>query len=373
MKKKILFTSPNLNPGGAQRHLINIINSLNSSDYEICLFLYRNEGELIHEIKRDIKIFHPVLNGLSKNFFPLELLFGIRELTRVIRKERPSILYSRHWCKIPNAILGKLYSIPSVSGEGNNIGETLLSKNLKMNLFYLLRKIGLKNTDYIIANSESLARELNEVFNTDCKTEVIPNGVDIEGITEKAKEKIDHRWFRDNIPVLISIGRLAEQKGHRELIEAVSLLRSEMKVRLIIIGEGKNKQELIDYADKLGINDSVEILGNKSNPFPYIKNSDMYVCSSRYEGLSNVILEASALGMPIISTNHKHGANELIKNRVNGILVPVRDSKSLADAIKNLLNDKTLMDKLGTEARKNSGKYSLDKLGNSYIEFFNRI
>jgi len=373
MRKKILFTSPNLKSGGAQRHLINIINSLNSSDFDISLFLFSNEGELINEIKKNIRIFHPVSNSLSKTFKPAAILFGILELIRVIRKERPLILYSRHWCKIPNSLLGRSLSVYSVSGEGNNIRETLLNKNLKLRVFYYLRKLGLKYTDHIIANSKSLSDELDEVFNTNSKTEVIYNGVDIREINEKSREKINHQWLNENVPVLISVGRLSRQKGHRDLIEAVSLLRPEIDIRLIIMGEGKIRQELIDYSDDLGIKDSVDIISNKSNPFPYIKNSDIFVCPSRYEGLSNVILEASALGMPVVSTDHKHGANEIIENGVNGILVPVGDSKSLAGAIKKLINDKKLMEKIGSGARKNSEEFSLEKLGNNYKRFFNRI
>ena len=373
MKKKILFTSPNLKPGGAQRHLINIINALSNSEHEISLFLYKNEGELINEIKRNIRIFHPVQNSLSKRFMSAGIFFGVLELIRVIKKERPSVLYSRHWCKIPNALIGRMFSISSVSGEGNNLKQTVLKKETKIRLFYLARKLGVKYTDHIIANSKSLAREIDDVFNTKSRTEVIRNGVDTKEINEKSREKVSHPWFGENIPLLISVGRLASQKGFGDLIKAVSLLRPETDVRLIIIGEGKMRQELEDLADQLGIKDIVDIIGNRSNPFPYLKNSDIFVCPSRYEGLSNVILEASALGMPVISTDHKHGANEIINSGINGILVPVNEPETLAHAIRVLLNDKQYRDKIGYEAKKNSQNFSLEKLGKKYNDFFSRI
>ena len=203
MKKKILFTSPNLKPGGAQRHLVNIINSLNNSEFEISLFLYSNEGELKDEIKNGIKVISPGSGSLSKSFMPLEILYGITELIRVIRKERPSIIYSRHWCKIPNALLGKAFSITSVSGEGNNIKETILKNNMKMKVFYFLRRIGIRNSNYIIANSKGLAEELNQVFGTNSKTEIIYNGVDIKKIREMSKAPVDHPWLKEKVPVLI--------------------------------------------------------------------------------------------------------------------------------------------------------------------------
>ena len=372
MKKKILFTSPNLKSGGAQRHLVNIINSLSGSEFDISLFLYSDEGELRDEIKTDIKIVSPE-NSLSKSLKPLYIPLGVIELMRVIKKERPSVLYSRHWCKIPNAFLGKLFSITSVSGEGNNIRQTLLKNELKMKIFYLLRKLGLKYTNFIIANSYGLASELNEVFGTNSKTEVIYNGVDISGIKEKSKEKVDHPWFKGKAPVLISVGRLSEQKGYKYLLESVKALENEIDLRLIIIGEGKLKYSLKSQAEQLSINDKVEILSPKSNPFPYIAGADVLVCPSLYEGLSNVILEALALGVPVISSDHSHGAGEIIENNRNGLLVPVADSGALAEAIKKLLTDKKTNTRIKNEARKRIRDFSIEKLGSNYKSFFNRI
>ena len=363
MKKKILFTSPNLKSGGAQRHLVNIINSLGDSNFDISLFLYNGEGELRNEIKSDIKVICPEPTPFSKSFMPFEILVGVIELIRVIRNERPSVLYSRHWCKIPNAVLGRMFSVKSVSGEGNNIKETLLKKEIKMKLFYFIRKLGLKYTNHIIANSRGLADEINEVY----------NGVDIKQIKEKSNEKIDHPWFKEKVPLLLSVGRLSEQKGFRYLLEAIKILEKDLVVRLIIIGEGRLKRSLIKQAESLSIKERVEILSPKSNPFPYMANADILVCPSLYEGLSNVILEALALGIPVISTDHNHGAGEIIENNKNGILVPVGDPGALAESIKKLSSDKAKKSKIKNEAKKRIESFSMEKLGSRYEAFFNKI
>ena len=371
--KKILFTSPNLRPGGAQRHLVNIVNSIDQNEFDTLLFLYSREGELIDELKTGIRVVSPDQPGFINKIFPLMIVSGIIRLAFLIRSERPDILYSRHWCKIPNSILGKFMGVKTVSGEGNNLSETLFKDSFKIKLFYLLRKIGIRYSDYIVANSRGLSDELGNVFNLNSGSHVIYNGIDIKTIRQKATESVEHPWFGDKYPVLISVGRLSAQKGHRELIKALAILRKKTEIRLIIIGEGKLRNELTEYSKSLGVADSVDLIGNVKNPFPYIKGSDIFVCSSNYEGLSNVILEASALGMPVVSTDHRHGANEIIEKNTNGILVPVGDPDSLADAIDRLINDKKFMKKIGKGADKNSENYSLGRLGKNYDKFFKGI
>ena len=110
-----------------------------------------------------------------------------------------------------------------------------------------------------------------------------------------------------------------------------------------------------------------------ANPFPYIAKADIFVCSSLYEGFSNVILEALALGKPIISTNHEHGADEIIEDHKNGILVPVKNPRKMADAIIKILENQELKESLEKEAKKRSGNFSIDKMISRYEKLFTEI
>ena len=117
-------------------------------------------------------------------------------------------------------------------------------------------------------------------------------------------------------------------------------------MRLIIIGNGK-KEKLEAFAEKLSIRDKTDFFSAVPNPFPYMAKADIFVCSSLYEGLSNVMLEATALGKPVISTDHRHGANEIIENGKSGILVPVGDPQGIAKAIIKILDDRQMRETLG--------------------------
>ena len=373
MKIKILFTSPNLNAGGAQRHLINIVNSIDYEIFEVTLVLYSRKGELLEDVNSNVRIISPSRNFFSDSFFTFNVLCGVVLTSRTIIAWKPDIMYSRHWCKIPNAILGKLFNVRSVSGEGNNLDATLFKQTIKIRIFYFLRWLGIRYSTAIVANSKSLCNELTDVFKPASGVEVIYNGVDISKIRLQSKEDEYHPWFDKKYPLIVSVGRLSEQKDHKTFIQALGIVNERSYVRAIIIGEGILMNSLTELSDKMGIKDRVDFIGNKSNPFPYIAKSDLFVCSSMYEGLSNVILEAMALGIPVISTNHKHGADELIQNGINGILVPVEDPEKMAEAIINLLNDKDLHINISNECKKRSEDFSLEKLGRNYENYFKQL
>lgn len=373
MKIKILFTSPNLNAGGAQRHLINIVNSIDYEIFEVTLLLYSRKGELLEDVNSNVRIISPSRNFFSDRFFTFNVLCGVVLTSRTIIAWKPDIMYSRHWCKIPNAILGKLFNVRSVSGEGNNLDATLFKQTIKIRIFYFLRWLGIRYSTAIVANSKSLCNELTDVFKPASGVEVIYNGVDISKIRLQSKEDEYHPWFDKKYPLIVSVGRLSEQKDHKTFIQALAIANKRSYARAIIIGEGILKNSLKELSNKLGINDRVDFMGNRSNPFPYIANSDFLVCSSKYEGLSNVILEAMALGIPVISTDHDHGADELIQNGVNGILVPVGDPDKMAKAILELINNKELYTSISNECKKKSGNFSLERLGSNYENYFKRL
>ena len=370
VSKKILFISPNLEAAGAQRQLINIANGFHQRRYDVSVFLFSDEGDLKNSLDKNIKIFSPSSITAMKKFKFLWIARGIFELFRIVLIEKPDMLYSRHWPKMPMTIIGRILRVKTVSGEGNNLKQTLL-KRRKFLLFYM-RQLCARLSDKVVANSQSLGQEIKEVFKLDSNVAVIYNGIDIENIREKSLEKKTHKWFGAGTPVIIAIGSLKTQKGFLYLLQALEIVNKTRTVRLIIIGNGE-KKEFIDISRRLSIEEKTDFLSAVPNPFPYIKKADIFVCSSLYEGLSNVILEALALGKPIISTDHKHGANEIIEDKKSGILVPIKNPENMAEAILKVLDKKQLCESLGGEARKRSKIFSGDKMISKYEELFNEI
>ena len=362
--KRILFVSPNLAAGGAQRQLINIANGFHRRGYEVSVFLFHDKGNLRDSLDKSIKIFSPSSVKFLEKPRLLWILYGTLRLLGIVMTEKPDLLYSRQWPKMPAAITGKILKVKTVSVEGNNLEHTLLLR--KRPLLFRIRRLCARLSDKVVANSRSLAREVKDVFGLDSDVAVIYNGIDIEDIREKSREKQDHEWFGTETPLVLAMGYLKDdQKGFSYLLEALEIVNRKKPARLIIIGNGK-KEKLEELSKKLSIKDRTDFFSTVPNPFPYMAKADIFACSSLYEGLSNVILEALALGKPVISTDHKHGADEIIENGKSGILVPARDPQKMADAILRVLEDAELRRNLEEEAKKRSENFSMDKMISSY-------
>ena len=367
--KKILFVSPNLAAGGAQRQLISIANGLKGRGYDVSIFLFHAEGDLRSYLDENIKTFLPSSARLLERLRPLWRFYGTIRLLRVVLTERPDVLYSRQWPKMPIAIIGKILKVKTVSVEGNSLEHSLFKRPLLLRI----RRLCARLSDKVVANSKSLGREAKEVFGLDSEVTVIHNGIDIGYIREKSKEEQTHRWFGAETPLILAIGYLKyDQKGFPYLLKALEIVNRTKPARLIIIGNGR-KKKLEVLAEKLSVREKTDFFSTVPNPFPYMAKADIFACSSLYEGLSNVVLEALALGKPIVSTDHKHGADEIIENRKSGILVPVGDPQKMADAIIEILENEKLRRSLEREAEKKSENFSMDRMISAYEKLFSEM
>ena len=331
------------------------------------VFLFYDKGKLKDSLDKNVKIFSPPSVPILRKSKILWILYGIIHFFKIVLFWKPDILYSRHWPKMPMAIIGRILRIKTVCGEGNNLKQTYFTK--EKSLRFYVRRLGAQLSDKVVANSKSLGVEVKEVFKLKSEVETIYNGIDIEYIREKSKEEQNHKWFGAEIPVIIAIGSFKAQKGFSYLLQSLEIVNRTKTARLIIIGNG-DKKGLKELSEKLSIGDKIDFLSAVGNPFPYMVNADVFVCSSLYEGLSNVILEALALGKPIVSTDHKHGANEIIEDRKSGILVPVGNTQKMAEAIIKILEDGELRRSLGKEAEKRSEDFSRDKMISKYEKLF---
>jgi len=167
----------------------------------------------------------------------------------------------------------------------------------------------------IICVSEGVKMGVREVLDLpEDSMVVIPNGIDNEEIRALAARTADHPWFLDgSIPVLISIGRLVEQKGFDDLLNALQIVLRSTPVRLILLGEGPKRKALETLARDLNLGQHIDFHGFVANPYTFVKQSSLYVLSSRYEGFGIVILESLALGVPVISTDCPSGPGELLE------------------------------------------------------------
>jgi N-acetylgalactosamine-N,N'-diacetylbacillosaminyl-diphospho-undecaprenol 4-alpha-N-acetylgalactosaminyltransferase len=169
---------------------------------------------------------------------------------------------------------------------------------------------------------------------------------------------------------ILAVGRLCRQKGFDILINAFAKSNLKNKIKLIILGEGKERNNLEKLIVKLNLKKQVLLYGKVDNPFIYMKHATFFVLSSRYEGFGIVIIEALACETPVVATNCKSDPSEIIENGKNGLLVPVEDVESLKMAMDKLFYDKELHVKLKTNARRSVKKYDIKNVAKDWIKLF---
>ena len=197
--------------------------------------------------------------------------------------------------------------------------------------------------DAIVAISHGVADDLmRSVGIPRAAITVLHNPTLTPDLAARIAEPVEHPWFvPGGPPVLLSVGRLAPQKDHPTLLRAFARLRQRRPARLMIAGKGSPKHidRVYQLAAELGVRADVEVLGFLPNPLPYMARATLFVLSSRFEGFSNVVLEALACGTPVVSTDCPSGPREILDDGAFGALVPVGDDRALAEAIERTLND----------------------------------
>lgn len=222
--------------------------------------------------------------------------------------------------------------------------------------------------DEIIVNSYEFKKNIKKYFNL--RSYVILNPIKINHI----KKKIN--FFKNfNGLKIITIGRLTNQKDHITLLKALNLLRKTHKInfKLYLIGRGYNRAMLLDYIFKNDLQKNIKLAGYKKNASDYIKSADLFILSSRYEGLPNTLIEAQAAGLPIISSNCPSGPKEILMNGKLGDLFNSGDHKSLCKKICNYYKNKKVLNKKSMLAKKYLYRFDYQKNLEKYLVILKKL
>jgi glycosyltransferase involved in cell wall biosynthesis len=215
-----------------------------------------------------------------------------------------------------------------------------------------------------IAVSDSAARDLigNTGIPPNC-VDTIYNPVKIDDIQANAAESLADPWFGgDAAPVFVTAGRLVAQKDQRTLLLAFSLLRKKHRARLLILGEGPERESLERMVDELGFAEDVRMPGSVANPHKYFSRAQAFVLSSGWEGFPNVLVEALACGCPVVSTDCPGGAAEILADGAYGTLVSVGDADAMSKAMAALLDVRPDAESL----KQRAATFSVARAANAY-------
>lgn len=323
MKKKILLITPNLNGGGAERVILTLLKNFDLDKVKPILMVINLEGALVNQIPKNIQIIN-----LNKKRIRNSVISMIREINRIKPDGIMTILTRLN--------ITLLAIKPFLKGKPRIIvRETSLPSQKFGKKFKLLYRTFYPRADKVIAISKGVAKDLISFANLDENIiEVIYNPVDLELIKHKAEEKIKHKWLvRKTIPVVVGIGRLIPAKDFNALIKAIKIVNKTTPCRLLILGEGPEQENLIEKIKEYGLESKVCLTGFMENPYPYLKQSDLFVLSSRWEGFGLVIVESLLLNTPVVSTDCPGAPKEILEKGNYGMLVGVNDIHAMAEAI----------------------------------------
>lgn len=221
-----------------------------------------------------------------------------------------------------------------------------------------------------IAVTDEIRRDMMYSFGLpDKKIVTIHNGVDLEQLRRLASEPMEEERpdvAGDKGITIVTSGRLTKQKGHDLLLQAFSRVCRAVPCRLMILGEGELHGDLLQLAHELGVANQVVFVGWQQNPFRCLAKADLFVLSSRYEGFPNALLEAMALGLPVIATDCPTGPAELLDGGRYGLLVPPDDPEELAHAMQLLVRDESLRQRYTRLSVERAAAFSLSGMVVSY-------
>lgn len=364
--RKVLIILPFLQAGGTERVNVQIMRSLTQRGYQTRLFLVNHEIitwddglddlSIIWGLEQDeSRLWHlkKLLQALLREARQADVIIGGMELTSTYLAAWASMISRRPsvgWVHID------LDDFPAAHDTVHRLVSRCLYPQLQA----------------VVAVSKGTARAAGRfVPAIRERLRVIYNPVDIEAVRRKAGE---YTGSDNKVPVVAGLGRLVPQKGFDILIRAHHLLlQRNIEHRLLIIGEGPERSSLESLAAALGVADTVDMPGFQSNPFPSLQQADIFAFPSRFEGLGLALVEAMALGKPVVSCDCPSGPAEILQQGESGILVPTDDPVAMADALKQLLGSSELRTAMGSKAWQRAEDFRPDIATDQIEELLNSI
>ena len=362
MQKKLIIFIPSIEGGGVEKNLFIISNYLKEKINNISVITISNKFK--NRFTGKINFISPKANfwnsiGRRKKFF-----VGLFLLFKEILKDRNTLVFSFQG-NVYCTLLCKLLGIKIIV-RSNSAPDGWSQNKFK----YIVFKYVLKCADKIIVNSLDFKRKFKTKFNI--HTECIYNPLNKNEIIKKSKIKSNIKFDKKKLN-LINVGRYSDQKDQLTLLKAVNRIKNKIKFNLLLVGRGTEKENLIKYILKNNLSKQVQLINFQNNPFNLIKSSDVFILSSLYEGLPNVLLESQVLKKFIISSNCPTGPREILLNGKAGSLFEVGDYMKLSNLILHYSKNRELLSKKILIGYKNLNRFDYNKNLKKYFNIVNSL
>ena len=334
-KEKISIITPSLNGGGAEKVAVNLANYYSSIGYPVDLVVFKLIGPYQSLVSDQVNLVNLNVSRARYVFLKIRKYLKNNQNARVLSVIRDANIF------VGLAATGlKIQSL--VFREANTLNAVENQKQPKKNIYKLLMKLAYSRANHIIANSEETKSDLyhHQIIKAS-KATVIRNPVLSPGYIKLKQQKIEELWLAEpDKKVILSVGRLHPQKNFPFLISVFNeVYLVNQSSRLMIVGEGEEKERLLNQIESEGLTEVVKFVDFQSNIYPYYENADVFALTSEWEGFGNVLVEALSVGLPVVSTNCPGGPKMILENGKYGTLVSLGDKQAYVDALLTALEN----------------------------------
>jgi len=355
---KIAIFVPYLQGGGVGKMMSRVALHLREHGYDVDLVVGSLRKQEVFPDPNKARI----IDLRAERFIPMFLRFFHYRVT-----QKPELIFTA--TSLPNmvavltTILGFFPRSSTIISEREVRGPVMgWNASLRSRIFRELSRFCYRRANKIIAVSHGVRDMLiSRAGLRGDQIRVVYNPVVDDSIVTKSTEPVNEPWLADkSVPVVLAVGRLSREKGFDTLIEAMCILNTRRECRLVILGEGKLREELAALVSAKGMDALVRFLGFRENPYAYMSKANVFVLPSVHEGFGNVLVEALACGAPVVSTDCPSGPSEILEEGKYGPLVPVGDANAMAAAIEKQLTTPKPAELLRQRAQKFSAEAAFE-------------
>ena len=356
--RRLAIFLPDLGGGGAERVSVNLANAFSARGYAVDLLLLRKQGELLGSVSDAVRVV-----SLDRQRFRQ----AMRPLSQYLASERPDAILACMWPLTLLAIWARLLTRSTarlVVAEHTTWSQCDLPPSRRW-LARASMRMFFRSADAVVAVSHGAADDLADFAHLGRnRVSVIYNPVVDDSLQERDIQRPTEpvEWCHGGHRRLLAVGSLKKVKDYDTLLRAFARLVIDHDAKLLILGEGSQREGLQALAESLRISDRLFMPGYVADPTPYYRHAHLHVLSSRIEGLPTVLIEALAAGTPIVSTDCRSGPREILDNGRFGRLVPVGDPDALAQAMAGALDDP--VDRVALKER--AGEFSIARAVDQY-------
>lgn len=360
-KKKIAFVISSLSSGGAERVVSNLSNVL-IEKFEIVIITFVN-SKPFYDLDERVRViicnetYYPSLSIIQS--MKLNYLLTMR-IYQIFKKEQIDLAVGFITStNILTTVAAKIHGIPCIISERNNPLRGDLPE-----LWVILRKFVYPLADSLVLQTQGVKNIYEKKIKIN-KLKILPNPISAELTMLR-----DNNAKKENL--IITVGRLDNNKGQDDIIKAFGSLNVE-NWKLLIIGDGDKKEELMTLINNLNLTDKIKIISKVKRIDKYYNKASIFVFTSKTEGFPNALLEAMHFGLPCISSDCDFGPSDLIDDGVNGYLVPVNDEKVLKERLFQLINNEELREEFSMKSKLATESYHSKKAVAKWEELINSL